>query len=38
MNTSFDSKEAFDDPVGWLARFGIAAQIVDESHPLPEAA
>lgn len=35
---NFDSKEAFTDPVGWLARFGIAAEIVDETQLLPEAA
>lgn len=38
MSTSFDSKEAFADPVGWLARFGLTAEIVEEDRPLPEAA
>ena len=26
------------DPVGWLARFGLTAEIVEEDRPLPEAA
>lgn len=38
MNKSFEPKEAFSDPVSWLARFGISAEIVEEPRPLPEAA
>ncbi len=38
MSTNFDPREAFSDPVGWLAKFGIAAEIIEETRPLPEAA
>ena len=38
MNEKFEPKEAFADPVAWLARFGIAAELVAESGLLPEAA
>ena len=38
MNESFQSQEAFADPVAWLARFGITAELVSVTEPLPEAA
>lgn len=38
MNEVFDPREAFADPVGWLARYGIAAELVIDLEPVPEAA
>jgi hypothetical protein len=36
--TELGPGEIFADPVAWLARFGIAAELVGQSEPLPEAA
>ncbi|HEX6947006.1 MAG TPA: hypothetical protein VF246_06620 [Acidimicrobiia bacterium] len=42
MNTNFDQTEVFADPVAWLARFGITAEVVAvrpiDGQPLSEAA
>ena len=38
ITTELGSGEIFADPVAWLARFGIAAELVGPSEPLAEAA
>ncbi|MFO7298751.1 MAG: hypothetical protein DIU67_000980 [Actinomycetes bacterium] len=40
MNQNFDTEKVFADPAAWLARFGIAAEVVETlaEQPLAEAA